>query len=270
MAKIKLDALKFEKIVKDYAHIRKVTIPDAVVANARLLCVELARRTQPFGADDKAKLTGEKAINRDLKGGKKRAGIFAKADFTDDMGFEWYATGPNVRLFITKDGRVYGTDKSFYEPDASHDRMRAWHKSKYVNGKMSSAGSRSRDIGRWKFIEKLMVSKSTLDTYVDSQIKKVGWAKAGWAACARDLRKVVKGSMTRGIPPWVTRHDSYQGDVIDRTNDPKNPTVTLTNSTPYISQILPYSEQLNALNIVSNKMRKQMARILKKRETTIE
>jgi len=64
MAKFKFESLKFEQIMKDYAEIREVTIPDAVMLNARLLCVELARRTQPFGADDKAKLTGEKAITR--------------------------------------------------------------------------------------------------------------------------------------------------------------------------------------------------------------
>ena len=68
MAKFKFESLKFEQIMKDYATIREVTIPDAVMINARLLCVELGRRTQPFGIDDKAKLTGEKAITRDLVG----------------------------------------------------------------------------------------------------------------------------------------------------------------------------------------------------------
>ena len=49
MAKFKFESVKFEQIMKDYAEIRAVTIPDAVMLNARLLCVELGRRTQPFG-----------------------------------------------------------------------------------------------------------------------------------------------------------------------------------------------------------------------------
>ena len=54
MAKFKFESVKFEQIMKDYATIREVTIPDAVMLNARLLCVELARRTQPFGENSTA------------------------------------------------------------------------------------------------------------------------------------------------------------------------------------------------------------------------
>jgi hypothetical protein len=32
--------------------------------------------------------------------------------------------------------------------------MRSFHKKFFVNGKMSSAGSRDRTIGRWKFLDK--------------------------------------------------------------------------------------------------------------------
>jgi len=114
-----------------------------------------------------------------------------------------------------------------------------------------------------------IANKADLSTYIEGVVKRVGISKAGWAECARQLRSVTKGSATRGIPGWVSKHPG-SGIVQDRTNDPKNPTVTLTNQTPWVDQILSASEQLNALNIVSNKMRNQMARILKKRETTIE
>jgi len=49
MAKFKFDATQFKEIMKDYSEIVEKTIPDAVALSARLLCVELARRTQPFG-----------------------------------------------------------------------------------------------------------------------------------------------------------------------------------------------------------------------------
>jgi len=270
MRQFKFTAQTFERILKDYAEITQKTIPDAVVANARLLCVELARRTQPFGDKDSARLLGEKAITRDLRGGslssKKRAGIFGSADFSNEEGFAWYATGPNVRLFITKDGRVYGTDKSYFRPDASQSDMRDWHKSKFRNGKMSAAGASSRDIGRWKFIEKMFVDKPTLDRYVDSQIKKVGWAKAGWAACAKELRRVTKGSPTRGIPRFVTRHENFYSDTIDNSRDKDNPRVTIINKTPYIHQVCPKSAEEQSKAIVVAKMVKQMNQIIKKRK----
>jgi len=63
MAKFKFESVKFEQIMKDYAEIREVTIPDAVMLNARLLCVELARRTQPFGNDD---TSGKTRVKNDI------------------------------------------------------------------------------------------------------------------------------------------------------------------------------------------------------------
>jgi hypothetical protein len=270
-----MPAMKFESkglknILEEYAELRGQTIPDAVVAASRLLCVELARRTQPFGDKDDAKKAGENAIRRDLLGkgggGTVRAGIFSGHNFDADMGFEWYATGPHVRLFISKSGYAYGTDKTYFKDSVSQGELRSIHKSKFVNGKMSSAGGRTRDIGRWRFIEKWFVPKEALNSYIDQQILKVGWAKAAWAACARELRKVTSGSATRGIPAWVTRHDSPNSDVVDNSRNLTNPSVTLINATKYASQVLPASEVQNAKNIVIGKMIMQMKNILKKRQ----
>lgn len=273
MPKFTFNKKKFDTILEGYAEIREQTIPQAVCAGARLLCVELARRTQPFGDSKDAQKTGEKAIVRDLRGrggaGRTRAGLFSAGDFDKDQGFAWYATGPNVRLFISKDGYAYGTDKSYFKPGASKGEMRSFHKSKFVNGRMSSAGSRDRTIGRWKFIEKWFVDGSTLDSYIDDQIKKVGWAKAGWAACARDLPKITKGSSTRGIPSWVTRHDSIHGDVVDNSNDLSNPRVKLINSTPYAHQVCPPNEVANATAVIVQKMINQMSNILKKQQKIV-
>jgi hypothetical protein len=273
MAKFKFDATKFEEIMKDYAEIVEKTIPDAVALSARLLCVELARRTQPFGNSENVKKTGEKAIVRDLLGrggsGTTRAGLFMGSNASEDEGFKYYAEGPNVRLFISKDGHAYGTDKTFFRPDASHQEMRTFHKGKFVNGKMSSAGSRTRDVGRWKFVEKMVVGKDTLKAYVDKQILKVGWVKSAWAACANELPSVISGRATREIPAWVTRHDSPNSDVVNLLSDKKNPRVRMTNHTSYASQVCPPGEQLKASQVVVAKMKKQMNIILKTRQKTL-
>jgi hypothetical protein len=270
-----MPAMKFESkglknILDQYAELREQTIPDAVVAASRLLCVELARRTQPFGGKNDAKKAGENAIRRDLLGkgggGAVRAGIFSGHNFSPDMGFEWYATGPHVRLFISKDGYAYGTDKTYFKDSVSQGELRSIHKSKFVNGKMSSAGGRTRDIGRWRFIEKWFVPREALNSYIDSQILKVGWAKAAWAACARELRKVTSGSATRGIPSWVTRHDSPNSDVVDNSRNLTNPSVTLINATKYASQVLPANEVQNAKSVIISRMVNQMTMILKSRK----
>ena len=264
MAKIKFENLKFQQIMKDYATIREKTIPEAVHLNARLLCVEFARRTQPFGNDQKA---GEKAIARDLLGGKKRYGIFSTLTDFVASNYEKYKTG-NIRLFVKKDGTVYGTDTAHFLDGATASTLRQIHKVAFQNGTMSSAGSRSRNIGRWKFIDKYFVPDSTLADYVKSQQAKSGLAKSGWAACANQLKKVVSGSMTRDIPGWVTRHlgDYNFGRVEDRTGNIFAPTVVLTNTCRYADKVLRESEQLQGQSIVGAKMKRQMETILKKRQ----
>ena len=268
LPKFKFEDTKFKKILEEYSRIREVTIPDSVIFNARVLCVELSRRTQPFG-NESAKKVGEKAIVKDLLGrNMQRAGIFSQISPAMMNQSQEYGTG-NVRLFVKKDGTVYGTDKFHFRPDASEDDMRSFHKRFFVNGKFSSAGSRTRDIGRWKFIEKMFVNQGAMDSYLEARYRTVGWAKAGWAACAKELRKVFTGSAVKGIPEFVRKLDSYNSDVIDNTNNIKEPSVTLINTTPYIDRILPVTEQLNALSVVKAKMKKQLERILKKRETTL-
>ena len=273
MAKFKFESVKFEQIMKDYAEIRAVTIPDAVSVSARLLCVELARRTQPFGDDNKARETGEKAITGDLIGRKRRVGIFGAIGpaMTEEGGYSWYKTGDNVRLFVGKDGFAYGTEKTMFRPDASASEMRAFHKKNFVNGKASSAGSYTRNIGRWKFLDKMFVSKETLDDYIKSTIKKVGIAKAGWANCALQLKKVNKGKLTADIPPWVIRHtaDFKNGKTEDLTSDPQNPRVIMTNTTPWASSVITESEKHTAIGFVTSKMKKQIEYALKKRQKTL-
>lgn len=271
MAKFKLTNLKFEQIMKDYAEIRETTIPAAVHMNARLLCVELARRTQPFGNKTGGEKVGTAAIARDLLGGKKRYGIFAPVTPFLAQNAKEYSTG-NIRLFAKKNGEVYGTDRAHFLPSANASTLRGIHKKAFANGRMSSAGSRTRDIGRWKFIDKYFVPQDALGSYLASVQAKVGLAKSGWAACAKQLKKIVGGSMTRGIPSWVTRHlgDYAFGKVEDRTGNLFAPTVILTNTTKYADAVLRPSEQLMAQSVAAEKMKKQMAMILKKRVTKLQ
>jgi len=257
--------------LNDYAEIRNVTIPDAVHLNARLLCVELARRTQPFGDKASSKLSGEKAITRDLIGrggsGKVRAGIFASLP----SKIVEYEKSENVRLFVTKNGDVYGTDKFHIRPNASLSEMRGFHKTQFANGKMSSAGGKTKDVGRWKFIDKMFVPKQTLEEYTKLVKDKVGISKAGWASCALKLKKIIAGQQTRGIPSWVVRQtkDYNNADVIDITNDLENPRVSMTNKIPWASIVCPPIEVVQAQMVVGQKMKNQMAQILKKRNKVL-
>jgi len=261
---IKFENLKFAEIMKDYATILEVTIPEAVRINARLLAVEFSRRTQPFGFDDKSHKQGQGAIARDILGGKKRYGLFAPITDFMAQNAEENSTG-TIRLFANKKGEVYGSDTAHFLTGATPTTIRGIHKDAFKNGRMSSAGTSDRKIGRWVFINKYFVPKSPLDDFVASQQAKVGLAKSGWAQCAKSIKN------TRGIPSWVTKQlsDRALGNVEDRTAN-KAPTMVITNTCRYASDVLPTTQQLEGQNIVAGKMKKQMTKILKYRQKQIQ
>ena len=253
-----------EEFFQFYATVREKTMPEALRINARLLCVELARRTQPFGKDESAKKSGESAVARDLLGGKKRYGVFSPLTDFLIQNAEANSTG-TIRLFAKKDGTVYGSDKAHFRQFATASSLRLIHKKAFVNGRMSSAGTGDRRIGRWVFIDKYFVPGEVLSKYVESVKAKVGIAKSGWAACAKKIKSTTKGSATRGIPRWVTRHlgDYDLGIVQDNADSTLNPSITLTNTAKHADATCRESERIVAVITVKKNMINQVMRMLK-------
>ena len=261
--KFKLTNLKFEQIMKDYAKIREVTIPDAVHANARLLCVELARRTQAFGTDSEEQQN--ERIRKDISNIIKPPVYFLK--FLEKTKSEKLKASLKKNFFANRWSVLAETlAKVGMGSEAftlvGGDAMRGIHQE-----------NRNKSTGRvFKRPSKFYLAQdsSALHSYIAERQKLAGLAKSGWAECANQLRKVGSGSLTRGIPKWITRHARGFGSVSDNTGNLFNPTVTLTNSIPWADKVIRSTEQLMAQNVVAEKMKKQMAMILKKRITKLQ
>ena len=264
MAKFKFENVKFEQIMKDYATIREVTIPDAVMLNARLLCVELARRTQPFGNDD---TSGKTRVKNDIgKIIKPPIQLLAMANKVENKKI-----GQRLKTLIMN--QRYDVVETIFR---NLGFLNKWTGLEFLDSKSGikthHQDARVKPTGRTKTKgSKLFISSgSELNTYITEIQKRVGISKGGWADCASQLKKVNKGGLLTGFPPWVKKATrSGSGNVYDLTGNKKNPMVLITNNVPWVSQILPVSEQLNALSVVATKMRNQMNRILKKRQKTL-
>jgi hypothetical protein len=268
-ASVTLEKTGLEQMFEFYGTVKQKTLPEVLRIHARLACVELARRTQPFGDKAGGEKVGEKAITRDLLGrgggikGKNRAGLFAHITPRQILYADSYDTA-DITVFATKNGDIYGVDRAHFLPDAGVSDIRNIHRSNFVNGKMSAAGGDTHNIGRWKFINKYFVPKQNLAGFAKLQYAKVGIAKSGWAWCAKQL-KTGKGSATRGIPRWVTRHlgDYGLGIVQDLAEDSANPRIVLTNTCKYADKVCPPAQQQEAVLVVVNKMVKQLANMLR-------
>jgi len=251
MPKFKFEKFKFEEIIKDYASIKETTIPEAVRANARLLCVELARRTQPFGT--KA-ADGEERVRRDIgKVIKTNETLEQMAQRVDKIRIRERLNTLIERNRLDVVERVMrniGFLQKWSDMESAAS-FRDIHKR-----------NRNSTTGRtFRRADKLYIAnKPALDTYTDEIARRVGLSKAGWAECANEI------GGTRGIPGFVTRNmGKGNGSVRNSLADKDNPHVVLTNSTPWISRICPPTEVLNALSITKTKAKRMLETILNKR-----
>jgi hypothetical protein len=261
MPKFKLENLKFEELMKDYAEIRKVTIPDAVNLNARLLCIELARRTQPFGNSDES---GKSRVEKDI--GK----VIKSKDKLNEMAS--YINGPHLKTYV-KGLILSGQNGKLIEIFDKIGFLKKWKDMEFISSYANiHKSNRNKNTGRtYGKADKLYIAdESSLSKYTQEIQKRVGLSKAGWAQCASLLKKVNKGSNLTGFPSFVkSAMVLAKGDIVDNTANESSPSVRLTNLVPWIDRILPLSEQTAALSVVGAKMKKQMAKILKKKDKTL-
>jgi len=263
MAKFKFESLKFEQIMADYAEIREVTIPDAVMLNARLLCVELARRTQPFGEEQ---TSGTIRVKNDI--GKIIKNTEQLDEYADRVGSQRIKARLNV---LIKSGRFDIVETilrniGFLNKWTGMEVIGATKMKSVHNEARNKTTGRTKSRGSKLFI----ASDSDKETYISEVQKRVGISKGGWADCATQLKKVNKGGLLAGFPTWVKKAmKSGSGKVQDMTGDIKNPRVFLTNNVPWASNVIPESEQDNATAVVVVKMRNQMNQILKKRQKNL-
>jgi len=183
-------------------------------------------------ADKQSQKRGEMAIIHELLGTRgsngalRTGGVFIV--MADDIMAKATQREETVRLFATKDGKVYGCDTRFFRPNATVDEMFDYHQSKRMkNGKVSTAGGRTRDVGRWKFIEQMVVSTTAWKRYLKFILDRVGMLAGGFNAAAKQLGVP--------LPAWIKRHGTSRGAVtIKRSRG--HFTITISNRVKYGNQ----------------------------------
>jgi hypothetical protein len=261
MPKFKFDSDKLEKILGEYAELRSVEIPKAVLINGRLLAKELMRRTQPFGIRQES---GEKRVEYDIRR------VIKDGDHLERMADKVQAERIKNQLkSLIRSGRFdavkiiferIGFLRKYGDMEIVSDHKRPHSANR--NPRTGRTGSRG---------DVLYVSQSGLKNYVEETARRVGLSKAGWAEAAEALPSAVGRGNTYDFPQWVKRNTGKgNGSAQDKTSNASNPTVVLTNSTPWIDRICPATEQIKARSIVIARMKKQMEAILKKRKKASE
>lgn len=168
---------------------------------------------------------GRQAILDDLNN------VFVEAPSTFLLE-SWEAIGqPPARAFKAKGGGVLGVDEAHYNPSGDAAMM-AMHHQRYrlkSTGRVTKAGAFTRDIGRWKFINRQIVPPGAIRRYARGVYKRVGMLKSGW------MFPTGAGLVTKA-PSWVRSARDAVGTraaFVDRMTPSANGFLQLTNQVPY-------------------------------------
>lgn len=262
--------------LRHFERIMKRDSQETLFQFARVACVNLAHNTQPFGKDKNAKLLGERAISSDI--GKV---FYTPEPYGGFVEALTEAAQQSYRQKERKSKRDYNSDEATlkfynrvngYAASGNFKALRKLAENFNWQGVLDDIdpvahqearrGPRQR-IKERAFQSRLVLkSRRTLDRYIASVQKKVGFTKAGWSKCATEVPVKMASSRTRGIPQWVTRHTRR---ALGRTEVNYAPAridtkVTMTNLTPWASYCITPRQVQSALDSAKRKFVEYMRR----------
>ena len=260
--KIQIDNSKLLARMKKYQEVTGKEISGSLRRGARLLAVNLAYSTPPYGKNADAKKLGEKAVQNDILRVYTPATPISTKYPTKQSSFK-----EQIQKFITKNQRLQKAIlaainssngeklKSVVGNLPSFSRL--FFDSKVdtsIHAKTRNAYGRVRK--GWKG-SNIVMNSNDLQDYIKRKQDLVGLSKAAWAACAIDVQADVKDSLS-GIPAWVKRHVSKVPHNVVDSSLALAPRITLTDKLPWADKALRESDHKEAIRISREKFYKSM------------
>jgi hypothetical protein len=270
-ASLTINPIKLQQALKAFVGNTKLEAAKEMKIQARLLCVSLANSTQPFGLNAKAKAIGEEAVTRDIdrvyktsrtavreigslpipagktktQNAKQAAAALAALVLGKSFGKGKKGVGAQSAAQALIDRLNY--KPYVYTRIGEFDRGSAHENARF---------GKHKRVPKNQFVRQVVTKEAELARYFKQKRGNVGIAKSGWAVCAGIL-----GGF-RGIPKWVYRHTGG-GRVVDRsqakTGAFSKPYISMTNTIPWISNIISKSTVQRSIDIQVIKMIKRLS-----------
>lgn len=195
-ASLVIDTTRFRSALQKFASLSKKGPIEVVKQQAKLFIRDVVRVTPPAqGSLTGAKQRGEATLNADI------SHIFVGLNPQLFAAFEAMGGRQDRRQLTTKDGRVFVSDRDVL---ISAGSMASFHRrQRGKNGRVTTAGTRDRNIGRSRDHVRGVVPQSALRNYRRSMMRTVGILAGGWNASASRLGQ--------SLPAWITRHGTGRG-----------------------------------------------------------
>jgi hypothetical protein len=175
---VQIDANQFNSRLAEYITRTKKGMIWGLRDEGKNLLRLVTKLTPPSGDDESTPRTqGRKRVESDI-----RKVIKGWDRATEDKDAYHVGGEEVVRMFVDKKGTVWGVDKKLFRPDATVETLAAHHnKNRDKRGRVTTAGEKTRDIGRWKFIEQMVAPEEVVKQYIQDAQFRVGRGKGGWA-----------------------------------------------------------------------------------------
>jgi hypothetical protein len=273
------NAKQLKQRMAEFRNVVGKDIRESLKAHARVACVYLASRTQPYGDGDKPKAQGEGAVSKDIDKVYYTQGSERLYNQVSNIAIRWYSV--RERDANARDASK-GRDPNWGQNERSRQRgdkvasFQSRFKSYQASGNTQAIKRIVKDMkfkgisedgfdksyhknardpvtGRVKGKDHRVLvlgAEGQLEDYRKQVMDRVGLTKAGWAVCAEAIPISGRVSVnTRGIPQWVTRHiGRASGRIVDSSSHPTAPGVQMTNATPWADRVIPPKEAQKALD----------------------
>jgi hypothetical protein len=252
---MQIDDREFKAALLRFYASQKKSWPEVIKSQARLIAVNFAHQTAPFGMAKATRDQAQKTIGVEIGRVYKEAGTVA---YDLKNSSKSIAEVPRVKSASQAAAAFVRLVRN-----AKHDKARQLLNDLMIDpyqatqvGKFDQGGEHQkarygarRKVPKNQFPRMAVTNFNVIRSYMRKVKDRVGTAKAGWAACAKEL------GGWRGIPAWVHQQTSKRrlGGVDDATAG-KNPHVIMTNSVPWIDKCLNQGQMQRAIDIQKQKM----------------
>lgn len=253
--KVQIDNVQLLKKMKQLEKVTGKSVASSLRRGGRLLAVNLAYQTPPFGSNSKAKKLAENALMRDLM---RLFYVMSEGRIQGIIDFQ--GRSANMK-YGHRGAQPLG---NVTEKILSRSEMRSWHQARRgANGRVSKArrgvttGHRIKDLQN---LDKGIVTEGFLKSYYRERVKMVGLSKAGWASCISkiDLAASDVKNIWAGIPAWVKRHISRVPSSVSDSAEAMLPQIKLTNKIPWASSVMSERDYKEAVRITREKFFRSM------------
>ena len=259
--KVQIDNVTLLKKMETLQNVTGKQVAATLRRGARLLAVNIATSTPPYGMNSKSLQLGERAVQNDVLKVMTPLYPIILAYPTSEKSFIEQISSLKSRSLVKAMSQAHSAEslQAIFNNAGQFSRLTAnsnasaaqevYHSARNSQGRVRK-GWRSRNI---------ITDPGSVATFIKAKQALVGMTKAAWASCAIKVNAPVKNAAA-GIPAWVKRHLDAVPCAVNDSSESILPEIKLTSKIPWADKALGKGDYNEAVRITKEKFFNSMNR----------